>query len=323
MQLARNVRLRQRVGHRHRIHISGNRVRIHVTRQSSHCSTPQFHGCDTSFLPPVVPSCCSSSPYRDNPQTQSPPELQRWKCAREEASPPVYTWMKIPYDIGRPIADALRRGATIVAASPAPRVLCTSNSRERSAPQAYRLAHAIDLRLGFLLRNLWRDHVFSTDGAPVLLNVVAGAHPLDPRPARRRCPRHIAGTDGRLAMEAWSLLSAWKAHSSRQQSWGSNDAQLMPSASAIGLPASSANAPATDGSAPATSNRLWLRYSAMPPISSCRPNSSSSASIASRPPARPSCSARISWHHRYRSRFRTAACPAGCQPLLDRRQRSA
>ena len=48
MQLARNVRLRQR----------------------------------------VVPSCCSSSPYRDNPpKTQSPPELQRWKCAREEASP--------------------------------------------------------------------------------------------------------------------------------------------------------------------------------------------------------------------------------------------
>ncbi|MGB9030102.1 MAG: PD-(D/E)XK nuclease family protein, partial [Acidobacteriaceae bacterium] len=62
------------------------------------------------------------------------------------------------------------------------------------------------------------------EGAPILLT------PLQERALWARAQRDDAALVlspelmAALAMEAWSLLSGWKAHSARQQSWGSNDA---------------------------------------------------------------------------------------------------
>ncbi len=128
--------------------------------------------------------------------------------------------------LARPIADALRRGATIVAASPrAARALHLQFAgAQRAAGHTVWPTPSI-YDWDSWLRNLWRDHVFSTDGAPVLLTS------LQERTLWTRAQRDDAALVispelmAALAMEAWSLLSAWKAHSSRQQSWGSNDAQ--------------------------------------------------------------------------------------------------
>jgi ATP-dependent helicase/nuclease subunit B len=128
--------------------------------------------------------------------------------------------------LARPIADALRRGATVVAASPrAARALhlrfaeaqCAAGHTVWPTPSIY--------DWDSWLRSLWRDHAFSTGDAPVLLT------PLQERTLWTRAQRGDAALVispdlmAALAMDAWSLLSAWKAHSFRQQSWGSNDTQ--------------------------------------------------------------------------------------------------
>jgi ATP-dependent helicase/nuclease subunit B len=128
--------------------------------------------------------------------------------------------------LARPIADALRRGATVVAASPrAARALHLQFAEaQRAADNTFWPTPSI-YDWDSWLRNLWRDHAFSSDGAPILLT------PLQERTLWARAQRDDAALVispdlmAALAMQAWSLLSAWKAHSSRQQSWGSNDAQ--------------------------------------------------------------------------------------------------
>jgi ATP-dependent helicase/nuclease subunit B len=123
-----------------------------------------------------------------------------------------------------PIADALRRGATIVAA----------NSR---AARALRLRFAADQRAAgrsiwptpaivdwaSLVRGLWHDHAFVTPGAPMLLT------PLQERTLWTRIQRDDEVTVvspaslAMLTMDAWSLLSAWNAHASRRQPWDSGE----------------------------------------------------------------------------------------------------
>ncbi|HEX4311741.1 MAG TPA: PD-(D/E)XK nuclease family protein [Acidobacteriaceae bacterium] len=123
-----------------------------------------------------------------------------------------------------PIADALRRGATIVAA----------NSR---AARALQLRFASDQRTAghsiwptppivdwaSFLRSLWIDHAFVTPDAPMLLT------PLQERTLWTRIQRDdnvtvvSPGSLAQLTVSAWSLLSAWNAHATRRQPWGSAD----------------------------------------------------------------------------------------------------
>ncbi len=128
--------------------------------------------------------------------------------------------------LARPIADALRRGATVVAASPrAARALHLRFAEVQSTAGQTVWPTPLIYDWDSWLRNLWRDHAFSTDDAPIFLT------PLQERTLWTRAQRDDAALVispdlmAALAMEAWSLLSAWKAHSSRQLSWGSNDTQ--------------------------------------------------------------------------------------------------
>jgi ATP-dependent helicase/nuclease subunit B len=126
----------------------------------------------------------------------------------------------------RPIADALRRGATVVAASPR----ATRALHLRFAEDQRAAGHAVWPTPSVYdwdswLRSLWRDHAFSAVGAPILLT------PLQERTLWTRAQRDDAALVispnlmAALAMEAWSLLSTWNAHPSRKQPWSSNDAQ--------------------------------------------------------------------------------------------------
>ncbi|HEX4038430.1 MAG TPA: PD-(D/E)XK nuclease family protein [Acidobacteriaceae bacterium] len=122
-----------------------------------------------------------------------------------------------------PISDALRRGATILAA----------NAR---AARALHLgfAHA---QLGqgrtvwptppihdwqSWLRDLWRDYAFSTPDAPLLLTPLQ-EHALWTRSLRDEVSPTTVDSFAALAAEAWSLLSAYQAHAARRSSWGSGD----------------------------------------------------------------------------------------------------
>ncbi len=128
--------------------------------------------------------------------------------------------------LARPIADALQRGATVVAASP-------------RAARALHLRFAEDQRVAghtiwptpsirdwdSWLRDLWRDHAFATPDAPMLLT------PLQERVLWTRIQRDdnapVLSRDSMagLAMEAWNLLSAYSAHASRRQAWEQTDAE--------------------------------------------------------------------------------------------------
>ena len=124
------------------------------------------------------------------------------------------------------IAAALRRGATIVAASPrASRALHLRFAHEqRETGQTIWPTPAI-LDWESWLRALWRDHAFVTNGAPTLLT----------RLQERALWLRAQGDDASLvispdslaalAMEAWSLLSAFNAHSARRDSWEQTDAE--------------------------------------------------------------------------------------------------
>ncbi len=123
--------------------------------------------------------------------------------------------------LARSIADALRRGATIVAASPrAARVLQLHFADEqRSARHTFWPSPAI-LDWDSWLRALWRDHAFSTVDAPVLLTGLQ-ERTLWIRILRNDDTPFVSRDSiAALAMEAWSLLSAFNAHSARRGSWG-------------------------------------------------------------------------------------------------------
>ena len=122
------------------------------------------------------------------------------------------------------IADSLRRGATVVAASP-------------RAARALQLQYAEDQRnLGrqvwpaplivdwdSWLRELWRGHAFAHPDAPVLLS------PLQERTVWTRVQSADAAlvvspeSMAALAMDAWSLLSAFSAHSARRTPWAAGE----------------------------------------------------------------------------------------------------
>ena len=125
-----------------------------------------------------------------------------------------------------PIADALRRGAAVITATPrTARALQLQYAQDQGAA-----GHAVWPTPAILdwdswLRELWHDVAFSTPDAPMLLS------PLQERMLWMRHQRSSAGlvlwpdSLATLAMEAWSLLSAFRAHSARRQAWEKADAE--------------------------------------------------------------------------------------------------
>jgi probable DNA repair protein len=129
-------------------------------------------------------------------------------------------------NLSTPIADALRRGATIVAANS--RAVRTLHLRFAADQQAagntiWPTPPIVDW--ASFLRALWHDHAFATPNAPMLLT------PLQERILWTRIQREDNVTVvsphslASLTIDAWSLLSAWDAHSIRRQPWGSPDDQ--------------------------------------------------------------------------------------------------
>jgi ATP-dependent helicase/nuclease subunit B len=124
------------------------------------------------------------------------------------------------------IADALRRGATVVAASArAARALHLRFAEEQRAQDHTVWATPAILDWDSWLRGLWRDHAFSSPDAPLLLT------PLQERvlwkTAQRDDAALVISSDSMaaLAMEAWSLLSEYQAHPARRSAWDQPDAE--------------------------------------------------------------------------------------------------
>ena len=125
-----------------------------------------------------------------------------------------------------PIADALRRGAAVITATPrTARALQLQYAEDqRAAGHAVWLTPAI-LDWDSWLRELWGDVAFSAPDAPMLLS------PLQERMLWMRNQRSSASLVlwpdalAGLAMEAWSLLSAYRAHVARRHSWDQADAE--------------------------------------------------------------------------------------------------
>lgn len=126
----------------------------------------------------------------------------------------------------RPVADALRRGATIIAASPrAARNLRLRFAEDQRAAGLSIWATPAILDWDTWLRGLWRDYAFAAPNAPMLLT------PLQEQVLWKRAQRDDAGlvispeSMAALAMEAWALLSAYNAHAARQLPWDQTDAE--------------------------------------------------------------------------------------------------
>jgi len=125
-----------------------------------------------------------------------------------------------------PIADALRRGAAIVAASPrTARALQLRFAESQRASGVRVWASPLILDWDSWLRDLYRDYAFSAANAPVLLSPLQEealwTRAQGEDAARVLAPEALAG----LAAEAWSLLSAYDAHPARRQSWEQADAE--------------------------------------------------------------------------------------------------
>ncbi|MGA7522142.1 MAG: PD-(D/E)XK nuclease family protein [Acidobacteriaceae bacterium] len=125
-----------------------------------------------------------------------------------------------------PIADALRRGATIVAASPrTARALHLRFAESQRAGGARFWASAAILDWDSWLRDLFRGYVFDAPNAPMLLSPLqeqalwTRAQGKDA--ARVLAPEAMAA----LAADAWTLLSAYNAHPERRHSWEQTDAE--------------------------------------------------------------------------------------------------
>ena len=122
-----------------------------------------------------------------------------------------------------PIAEMLRRGATVLAASPrAARALALQYAEsQRSAGHEIWPSPPI-LDWDSWLRGLWRDHSFAHPDAPLLLSPlqeqVLWTHVQQEDASRVVSPAAMAA----LAMEAWSLLCDYNAHPARRDSWVSD-----------------------------------------------------------------------------------------------------
>jgi ATP-dependent helicase/nuclease subunit B len=124
--------------------------------------------------------------------------------------------------LARPIADALRRGATIVAASSrATRALhlAWADLQRAEGRQVWPTPSIFDW--DSWLRELWRDHSFVSTDAPVLLSSLQEqalwSRALGEDASGVVSPEAMAA----LAMEAWGLLSRHRAHATRRQPWSS------------------------------------------------------------------------------------------------------
>lgn len=125
-----------------------------------------------------------------------------------------------------PIADALRRGATVVAASP--RTARTLHLRFAESQRA--AGHSVWTSPSIVdwdswLRDLFRDYAFSVPNAPLLLaplqEQALWARVLGEDAARVLAPEAMAA----LAAEAWSLLCDFQAHLARRHVWDQTDAE--------------------------------------------------------------------------------------------------
>ncbi|HEY1809257.1 MAG TPA: hypothetical protein VGG42_11885, partial [Acidobacteriaceae bacterium] len=125
-----------------------------------------------------------------------------------------------------PIADALRRGATLVAASPrTARALHLRFAESQRAAGVSVWASPAILDWDSWLRDLFRDYSFIAPHAPMLLSSLQ-EQALWTRVQGEDAKRVIAPEEmAALAAEAWSLLSAWNAHAARRQSWEQTDAE--------------------------------------------------------------------------------------------------
>jgi ATP-dependent helicase/nuclease subunit B len=126
--------------------------------------------------------------------------------------------------LARPIAEALRRGATIVAASPrAARVMLLAFAEDQRAAGHTIWPSPAIRDWDSWLRDLWRDHAFATPSAPILLTSLQ-ERTLWARIQRAdAAPVVSAESLALLTMDAWSLLSAYNAHAARRQSWSAID----------------------------------------------------------------------------------------------------
>jgi probable DNA repair protein len=123
-----------------------------------------------------------------------------------------------------PIADALRRGAILVAANArAARVLHLEYGRDQCAAGHTVWPTPAIHEWHSWLRDLWREYAFSAPDAPMLLT------PLQEQVLWTRAvrddgiPDPAAESFAALAAEAWSLLSAYSAHAARRSAWASGD----------------------------------------------------------------------------------------------------
>ncbi|HZZ40689.1 MAG TPA: PD-(D/E)XK nuclease family protein [Acidobacteriaceae bacterium] len=125
-----------------------------------------------------------------------------------------------------PIADALRRGATIVAASP--RIARALHLRFAESQHAIGVgvwASPSILDWDSWLRERFRDYAFSAPNSPMLLSALQEqalwTRVQGDDAARVLAPEAMAT----LAGEAWSLLCTYNAHAARRQSWEQTDAE--------------------------------------------------------------------------------------------------
>lgn len=126
----------------------------------------------------------------------------------------------------RPIADALRRGATIVAATPrAARALLFRYAEDQRATGHTIWPSAPIRDWNSWLRDLWRDHAFAAPDAPMLLSNLQEQHLWTRIQRNEAAPVLSPESMAALAMEAWSLLSAHNAHATRRGTWDQPDAE--------------------------------------------------------------------------------------------------
>lgn len=122
--------------------------------------------------------------------------------------------------------DALARGAIVVAASPrAARALRLHHARQQRAAGHQVWPSAAIFDWDSWLRSLWHSHAFAVPDAPLLLSPLQEgrlwARVQHEAAAQVLSPESMAA----LAAEAWSLLSAFSAHSARRHSWETPDSE--------------------------------------------------------------------------------------------------
>jgi ATP-dependent helicase/nuclease subunit B len=124
-----------------------------------------------------------------------------------------------------PIAEMLRRGATILAASPrAARALALQYAEAQRAAGREIWPSPPILDWDSWLRDLGRDHALAHPDVPLLLTTLQ-EQVLWTQVQRDDAGRVVSpAAMAALAMEAWSLLCDYKAHPARAESWEQTDA---------------------------------------------------------------------------------------------------